>query len=237
MRGRRRARLSASGPYWRCSPVIRTSAAGLNRGCSRVASSVSRGGCSLEAETQVRQHSHAHQAANHGGQGANVGAVAARDLSRHGGRQGGGARLTELGARAQDLGLGAEAEAEACLPHTQLSRPALLPHPAADAINRRQPASTAGARPPCCGRHQPGSQPTSRRPPPVSHLSGLDVELGEAALGRVALRAAVVAGLVLKRHLLAVDLNEQAWRLVGCGGGGGGAEGRVGRHFRSGVGP
>lgn len=86
-----------------CARLKEWGAAGSRPRLPRLATA----GCSgiecLEVQTQVAQDSHAHQAANHGGQGADVGGVAARDLQQQGKQAQGGRASQERRASVTQL--------------------------------------------------------------------------------------------------------------------------------------
>ena len=154
---------------------------------------------------------------------AQVGGVAAGDLLCVGERAGRRASVVQVAAApatpttAAHRALASSIRARVRLPGTiQPARTQQLSctHPAG-------PYAEPGGAARTCARPSTSHR---TRPRVGAHLAGLDVELGEAALGRVALRAAVVAGQLLKRRLVAVDLagvaGGGAMRVGGCEDGG-----------------
>ena len=138
-----------------------------------------------QLQSQVAEQRHANQAAHHRGEGAEVG-VAARAHLQSGGR---GQGRTGRQQPPQGTAIG--------VPRMAMEQP------------RRQPNRTA--------HHHPLRRSTPHNSPHATgqgghraHLAGLGVEPREAALGRIALGAAVVGRGLLKGRLVRVDLQAEA---------------------------
>lgn len=192
---------------------------------------------SSELQAQVAQDAHADEAANHGGNGAQVSGVARLNLrkgakwraarravsSRQGkavsrqGKAGPGLRVAVPRAGCNTSCLpGRHWSLCACMPSARCCEAAQLALPGVPPEEPARPASPHPApphpAPTCPAAHPTPPQhipPCHAHPPPhAPHLSGLHVKPRKAALGCVALRAAVVVVQLRKGGLVAVDLQQ-----------------------------